>query len=130
MIRNDGTLFLNDSALLDSSDNFNSQGGGAIYNSGNANLDRVGIRSVSSDGPGGAIYNASGGTLSVKNSTIADSFTSDAESTAGGLYNAGTATLEHVTLHGQLRRRRRARPEPLLDRARRLIRTRCSRARS
>lgn len=64
--------------------------GGAILNEDTLELDEVMIDGGFADGPGGAIYNAPAGDLTIRNSTISVS--------EGALANYGTARLENVTV--------------------------------
>jgi len=70
--------------------------GGAIYNSGTAELNRVTIaKNQAVFGCGGGVYNGTGATLDIVNSTVAKN--NGRKGRGGGLCNAGTARMTNVT---------------------------------
>ncbi len=70
--------------------------GGAILNSGTLTLDRITIANSNViNGSGGGIYNASGASLTISNSTIS---TNSASGSGGGIQSLGLAILTNVTI--------------------------------
>lgn len=101
-VRPGGNLSLIRSAV--SGNRATNEGGGIFNDAGTVSLTQVTISAnVVSDGPsqttirsnGGGIYNATGGTLTVTNSTISGN---SADEDGGGIANNGTATLLNSTL--------------------------------
>jgi len=88
----------------------NSSQGGAIYNAGSMTVQNSSLlgnfmtTSSSSGADGAGIANASTGTMTIANSTIADGTaggtTSDGNSVGGAVYNDGLMTLNSSTLYG------------------------------
>ena len=67
---------------------------GGLWNAGQATVERSTISGNLSGGSGGGIFNASGGTLTVRNATISG----NRARVGGGVATAGAAELSHVTL--------------------------------
>ncbi|HWV15875.1 MAG TPA: choice-of-anchor Q domain-containing protein [Cellvibrio sp.] len=76
--------------------------GGAIYNSGIADIGRTAFVGNVAEGAGNAIANTATGTLTLSNATIAQNY-SDEYYPAGAITNFGTATLIHATISGNIR---------------------------
>ncbi len=69
--------------------------GGAIYNAGHLDIDGALIEGNHSK-KGGGIFNASGGVLNMSNVTLSGNQATVGQ--GGGFHNAGTATLNHITV--------------------------------
>ncbi len=73
--------------------------GGAIYNDGTLNLDRVTLRDNRAGNDGGALYNATNSIANITNSTFKDNIASD---DGGAIANRGTLTILNSTLSNNL----------------------------
>lgn len=76
--------------------------GGAIYNSGTADIGRTAFVGNVAEGAGNAITNTATGTLTLSNATFAQNY-SDEYFPAGTVTNFGTATFIHVTISDNIR---------------------------
>ena len=78
--------------------------GGGIYNSGTLTLDNNLFKQNSSTGNaeafGGALYNETGGNVTINNTVWEDNTVSGAQSGGGAIYNLGTMTLDGGTFSG------------------------------
>jgi hypothetical protein len=103
-IYNSGTLTVNDSTISGGSANY----GGGIYNTGDATVNNSTFSGCyyyqdhfclfqRADQQGGGIYNATGGTFTVNNSTFSEQGAGD---TGGAIYNAGTLWVNNATISG------------------------------
>jgi hypothetical protein len=74
--------------------------GGGILNDGNLTLTNMSVLSntTGSSGGGGGIHNYSNGMMTIVNSTLSH----NESETGGGINNAGTLTLNHVTMSGNI----------------------------
>jgi hypothetical protein len=72
-----------------------SSGGGGLFNTGTATIDRTTIAGNSSNGAGGGIFNA--GTLSLTGTTISGNTTF---SVGGAIYSGGSLTVSNSTISG------------------------------
>jgi hypothetical protein len=99
-IRNAGALTLTAVTISNTRAPLNQ--GGALYSSGSATLTNVTITGAQAL-TGGAVYSTASGTLDVSNSTLSTNQTvccdqAGAGGHGAGIYNAGIATLDSVTL--------------------------------
>jgi hypothetical protein len=99
---NGGTLTVTDSTLSgNSSSGREYSAGGGIYNAGTLTVTGSTLSGNSATYEGGGIYNDFYGTLTVSNSTLTGNcFSSGADHSGGGIYNAGTLTVTGSTLSG------------------------------
>jgi len=101
-IDNQGTLTLINSTI--SNNSATQSHGGAIYNIGTLTMDNTtvaGNSAMFSNSLGGAIYNTSGHTVTIRNSTITgNSVNGQGTGDGGGIYNYGTVTATNSILSG------------------------------
>ncbi len=76
---------------------FSDSVGGAIYNGGTLNLDRVTLQDNHSENDGGALYNATNSIANISNSTLKNNSASD---DGGAIANHGTMKILNSTLSG------------------------------
>lgn len=94
-----GTVNIVSCVLFDNvADNVGLGMGGGIYNAGTVNIINTTIADNFSP-EGGGIYNASGASANITNSTIFDNHTGRFEN-GGGIYNAGSVTIINTTISG------------------------------
>ena len=105
-----GTITINDSNITNNKISASTQTaeGGAIYNNGTLELNSSTVSDntieTNGSGEGGAIYNNTNGTITIKNSNIANNkiSTSAQNSEGGGIYNSGNIIIENSNFENNL----------------------------
>jgi predicted outer membrane repeat protein len=86
----------NDHEVRISNSSFINNSNWGVWNSGRMNLENSLFSGNSSERSGGAVYNHTGGTLIVTNST----FSQNSAAMGGGIYSTGTVTITNSTFFG------------------------------